>query len=358
MIDADREVVEAVAVAVVDRDGLTETVVAEGARLNVRRVLVDRLRPGDDDAGVAAVEDPDATGVAVAVDAFGGGADHELVEAIAVEIAGREHLAPAVLGRTGAGDAREVLVEKEPARLECGVAVGGAIADLDRTGVGHAVDVFAGSADREVVEAVLVEVADGEGGAEAVAVFGIVDRAHSPLPEILDERPGFEPDAGDAPADLHLTDLVLREELLIVPVDPDRQIQDAVAVEVAGDQGVARELLRDARRMQRVAAVLVDELGAGRREPDGGARWGSRAAARRGRQGPAEGHSGTAGHGGCAPCGETIRAGSWQVSLSGSTLQAEEGAETGHGAPGRLAERAGGFRPCRRRGPPGRRAGP
>src|SRR5690606_26078509 len=102
-------------------------------------------------------------------DSLVGDADGEVVEVVAVEVAGGEGEAEAVefLRRAEDQAASPALVEE---LVDGRQAAGAAVEDLHGAGRGDAVDRLPRNADRQVVVAVVVEVADGERLAEAVVL--------------------------------------------------------------------------------------------------------------------------------------------------------------------------------------------
>src|SRR6185503_14877686 len=97
----------------------------------------------------------------------------------------------------------------------------------------------------------------------------IVDRRGPTLPQVLDGGAlRLEPGAGRAPADLHLADVADLADRLVVAAQADGEVVDAVAVEVAGGDGVA-ELVAGGRRVERVGVGLEEELRSRCGEPGG-----------------------------------------------------------------------------------------
>ena len=100
-------------------------------------------------------------------------------------------------------------------------------------------DVLAGHADRQVVEAVVVEVADGEGVAEAVAALGGVEDAGAVLVPELVARGG---EAARRPVE-HVDRAGVRRRPDVLAGHADRQVVEAVVVEVAGGEGAAEAVV-------------------------------------------------------------------------------------------------------------------
>ena len=228
-------------------------------------VHVDSLRSGDDDSGRRAREHNHPPGVVLAVHPFQRHSDREVVSAVAVEVGGSEGVSELVAGGDDVGNPRGVLVEELPEGLERVHSIRVAVADLDRAAAVETVDVLAGNADGEVVEAVAVEVPGNQRMAEVVALLGLVDGRGAALPEVFRERGQLERDVALAEEDLHLPDVGEGRERTVVAAQADGQVVDAVAIEVA-DRDRGSELIADARRMQRIGRGLVDQLRARRRQ--------------------------------------------------------------------------------------------
>ena len=89
-------------------------------------------------------------------------ADREVGKAVAIEIAGRQGVAELVVGLGCVQHAGNVLVPELIAGR--GKAGGRTQKEIDRTGTGDRTDILCGNADRQVVEAVIVEIGGGRMG--------------------------------------------------------------------------------------------------------------------------------------------------------------------------------------------------
>src|SRR5262249_28750197 len=132
---------------------------------HARRALVEQLGAGGGETRRAAIDDADGARVRRAADFLPRNADGEIAEAVAVEVAGGERAAEAV---AGLGRAAELALVPELV-VVVGQARRAAVQDVDRAGVEDRPDVLARHTDREIGEAVVVEVAGDGGGAEAIA---------------------------------------------------------------------------------------------------------------------------------------------------------------------------------------------
>ena len=210
-----------------------------------RRRVPDRRIEGERRVGRQPVARPaeeiDHPGVAHVTEALVRHADGEfVVPAEAQQISGGQGGAEAIAGVV---DSAEVGLLEPPAVDDRAERRAEELED------GAGVVVLARTADREVVVPVVVEVADGQSGAELVA--GLVGSAGVALETGDDgsgaERarvPGHDPDFAD----------VGDGAALVVPRLSDREIVLAVTVEVAGGEGeseVAVGLVRPAERLRR-----------------------------------------------------------------------------------------------------------
>src|SRR5215211_6682511 len=130
-----------------------------------------------------AIQDVDGPGIEGRADVLEGGPDSQVGEGVVVEVA------------TGEGEAELVADLGHPANpaaaLEPLLVPGGgepadrAVQDGDRTGLGGGADAFGGHPDGQVGEAVVVEVPDAKGGAEAILGLGGTEHPRGVLGEEL-----------------------------------------------------------------------------------------------------------------------------------------------------------------------------
>ena len=214
----------------------------------------------------------------------------ELVGAVAVDVAGGEREPEVTAGDRRRFGQRQVGIAERPAE--------GSVEDVDRAGLGDATDRLVADADREIVGAVVVEVAGGEGAAEVVP--GLLHRG-------VGARPGLADVPGVGHAEAARSAVDHRDgSRLGAPVEDgaagvfgnaDGQVLIEVVVEVADREGAAEVLARRriAQRRQLVGG-FVELDGAADREPLRGRGRGQRE--RSEREDPAAG-----GHGSTARTG-------------------------------------------------------
>ena len=104
---------------------------------------------------------------------------------------------------------------------------------MHRAGAGTPPDRFAGDADGQVVDAVAVEIADGQSRAETVVGARPPPRPPAPSCQICAQRRGQA--VGTSEDDVHQAAGVGSVDALAG--DADREVAEAVAVEVAAREG-------------------------------------------------------------------------------------------------------------------------
>ena len=193
---------------------------------------------GDAQAVGRAIEDVHGACGCVSADAFAGHADGEIIEAVVVEVAGFEGCAELIARLRIAGDAVLSLVPQLV--VGGGDEIVGAVQHVHGAGAGEVADGFVRHADGDVVEAIAVEVACGDGAAEDIALLGALVHAEGVLVKQLGV-PGLDA-ARCAVQQADSPDIALAKEVFARHADGD--VGEAVAVEV----GTA---LCDARRRER-----------------------------------------------------------------------------------------------------------
>ena len=169
--NADGQVVAAVAVEVPGGQRSTEAIArvdgaVDSTRLRELGVVLD-AQPAR-----RAIQHVHLARVDLAFDILPGHPDRQVVSAVAIEVACGQCL-PEQVAALGVSLDGSGLAELLAAA--CAKAVGRAVEDDHRAGVGLAVDVLTGHPNGEIVVAVAVEVADSQGAAEPVVTLGVTD---------------------------------------------------------------------------------------------------------------------------------------------------------------------------------------
>ena len=121
------------------------------------------------EAGRGAVERIDGTSVVHRPDAVADNADRQIIEAVIVEVAHGQGASEPVTVPGGTADPGDVLM---PDLVSGGgKASRRAVDRVDHASTHGRSDALAGNADRQVIEAVVIEVTDGQGAAEGIAVL-------------------------------------------------------------------------------------------------------------------------------------------------------------------------------------------
>ncbi len=259
-----RDVVEAVGVEVADRERGAETILQAGRIVDPRRVLIEAIRHRrEPERRPRAAVDGQDPGLREISHGMIGHADDEIGEGIAVEVAAGEDLAEVHVGfgepRRGRLPNRDRRRGREPG--------GRSQVDRDDAGIGEVEGreqaVLVGHPDREVGKAVAVEIAGGEGPAEAV--FGL-GAAGGELPQDGRRRDPIQPAPTHAVAHHHLAASVDERRRPAAIRNAGREIVDAVAVEIGRCEGKAEGIRTGSVRVRQIRPR--EPLRPHRREPD------------------------------------------------------------------------------------------
>ena len=227
--DADRQIAAAVAVEIAYGQGLAEELAHAGGVEDTGAVLAPELVAGRRQTPRAAVEDVDRAGIVDAPDVLAGDADRQIVAPVAIEIARGQGAAEYVVRLGGVEDTGAVLApELVSGRRE---AIGAAVEDVDRARDAGAAHALVRDADRQIVAAVAVEVARGQGVAEVVEGLAAVEDTGAVL---APERVSGPREAIGAAVE-HVDRAGAVDAADVLTGDADRQIGAAVAVEVAAN---------------------------------------------------------------------------------------------------------------------------
>ena len=205
----------------------------------------------------------DETELGLAADVLPRRADGEILDPVAVEVAGGKTRAKVIVGVCIAGNPAIVLgAHLLSQRRE---AVVRAENDEDGAGIDHRAPVLARRADRQVVAAVVVPVTRDERMTELVARL-VLRRAEIPLrPETVGGRAGRRRQpGGGAVEDVDRAGVADRPDILAG--DADCEVEVAVAVEVPGGHRVAEEVVL-LERADDAPRTLAPVLGLGFDQP-------------------------------------------------------------------------------------------
>src|SRR5436190_12089011 len=188
----------AVPIQVARGQGVAEVVELLGAAEHAGAVLAPELVPGRREPLRAAVEDADRAGAPAVGDGLAGNTDGQVGPPVAVEVTRGQGSTKVVARVGGVGDAGAVLTpELVPGRRQTPRA---AVEDVYRAGIARALDGLVEDADSQIVAAVAVEVARGQGPTEEVGLLRNAPDAGAVLmPELV---PGCRQAAGAAIEDV------------------------------------------------------------------------------------------------------------------------------------------------------------
>ncbi len=136
---------------------------------------------------------------------------------------------------------------------------------MRRAGVDHRSDILVRYADREVAETVAVEIPGGQGVAEVIVeVAPALAQRELELAEEL--VAGCREAVAAAEEDLNDAGAAISGRGLVLARNPDRQVLEAVVVEVAGGEGVP-EPVAVLRRFEDAGRVLIEAADRAIRSP-------------------------------------------------------------------------------------------
>ena len=194
-------------------------------------VLGPQLVAGRGQPAAGAVDHVDRAGAGGRSDAVAGRPDGEVVLTVAVQVGGRERCPEPIAGRGAALDPAAALAQDLMAARR--QPVGRAVEDVDGAGVVRRAQVLAGGTDRQIREAVVVEVGDGDRRPEPVTA-----RRRLAAAEVVLGK-GLVAGVAEAAAGAvdHVDGAGVGRRPHVLARRTDREVGIAVAIEVARGSG-------------------------------------------------------------------------------------------------------------------------